>query len=70
VEVYSNTGQGRRNVDLTFNKWTEHTECEWTWPNGFGVTGCLECGVVFETPTPEEAWLLDRTDGAVVGRAA
>ena len=43
-------------MDLTFHKWTEHAECEWTWPNGFGVTGCVDCGVVFETPTSDEAW--------------
>ncbi len=50
--------------------WHDHAECPWTWPSGYGVTGCLEHEVVFVTPTADEAWFLDALDGAVVGRAS
>lgn len=38
------------------NDWRDHARCEWTWPNGYGIVGCPDHGVVFEAPTGEEAW--------------
>jgi hypothetical protein len=36
--------------------WREHEECDWTWPNSFGIVGCEEHSVVFLPPVGEDAW--------------
>lgn len=54
----------------TLTTWQEHRNCEWTWPNMHGVTGCLDHDQVFTTPNPDEAWqILGLDEGGAVGVA-
>lgn len=36
--------------------WREHVECDWTWPNPYGVVGCEQHEKVFMAPVGTIAW--------------
>jgi hypothetical protein len=38
--------------------WRSHVECDWTWPNSYGIVGCEVHLVVFLPPSGDDAWPL------------